>query len=702
MRMLKIYMIAGALTLPGAAMSQQQDSLNNKTLQEIVVLSGTATRTSFSKLDVPLRTIPATINNISGASLQLQGIDDLTGALAKVQGVRPVSTYGAFQHYVIRGFNDFLLVVDGFRDDRQNIASSAPMTNLAAVDHIEVLKGPAGAMFGHSGIGGIISVARKTPGTTPSAEFNILYGGFNTRRISAGAGGPLSPTLRYRADAGISATDGWRGAGSNRNSAYVAFDFTPTEKDRFQLRLGANKDMYDNDAGIPTVNGEMLPEVKRSYRYNTTQSYTKANHADVQLQYTRRLNSRMTVTEQLSYATDLINYLSSESLELTRGKDSVARGYLQFEHHTQPFQHSLDFTWDVPSGRIQQKILAGWSLNVLHRYTDYDNPLRSRTATTIPLTAPLDNQGNLPVINTHRKTIDETMNGIYLQDWVNFSPKFKVLAAIRFDQFSGSYRSDTLQSPTTTASKGDPYRKHTSRLTYRAGFVYEPLEAVNIYGSYATYFKPARQVPGVTNLSLDPESGYQAELGTRLTLARHLTLNVAAFYLLKRNIIVSLGKGLYDQASEAASKGIETDITWQPLPVFSISAGYAFTDARFKNYTSKVTGAGNLTDKRLPFAMIHQFNIQSSYTVCRGATVFAGLSYNGDNYTDSRNTVLLPAYYLVNAGASYTFRRVRVTVNAENLLDNREYFIGAINNTQLYPGAPVNYNVALHYTFNGR
>lgn len=700
--MLKVYTLIGAFLCPAAAFAQQPDTISNRTLHEVEVLSATPVRTSFGKLDVPVRSLPSTINTISGAALQLQGVDDMLGALSKVQGVRPVATYGAFQHYVIRGFNDFLLLVDGFRDERQNIASSATMSNLAAVDHIEVLKGPGAAMFGHSGIGGTINIIRKQPTAGPVYEFNALYGSFNTRRISAGAGGAISPTLRYRADVGMSVTDGWRGSGNNRNSAYFALDYVPTAKDRFQLRIGANKDKYDNDAGIPAVNGELLPGVKRSFRYNTTQSYTYSDRADFQLQYTRKLNNRMSVTEQLSYATDVINYLSSETLELTAAKDSVARGYLQFEHHTKPFQHSLDFSWDIPSGAIQQKLLAGWSLNLLNRFTDYDSPLRSKTATTISLTDPFDNQGSLPVNNTHHKMIDEVMNGVYIQDWINFSPKFKILAAIRFDHFNGYYRTDTLQSPTTKAAQGEAYKKNTTRVTYRAGFVYEPVSAVNIYGSYATYFKPARQVPGVTTFSLDPETGYQAELGARLSIGSQVSLNIAGFYLLKNNIIVSLGKGLYDQASEAASKGIEADLTWHPLPALGITTGYAYTDARFKNYTSKITGAGNLSGKRLPYAMEHQFNMQASYELLKGATIFAGASYNGSNYTDSRNTVLLPEYTLLNAGCTYAFGRMRVTVNADNLLDNRSYFVSAINNTQLYAGMPLNYNVALRYQFNGK
>lgn len=52
----------------------------------------------------------------------------------------------------------FVLFVDGVRDERHNISQSAPSTNLATVEGIDVLKGPSSVMFGHSALGEIINV----------------------------------------------------------------------------------------------------------------------------------------------------------------------------------------------------------------------------------------------------------------------------------------------------------------------------------------------------------------------------------------------------------------------------------------------------------------------------------------------------------------------------------------------------------------
>lgn len=93
--------------------------------------------------------------------MQQRNVFDIGDAVKSVTGVRPINRYGGFQTFRIRGFNNFVMLVDGVRDERHNISTSAPSTNLANVERIEVLKGPAGVLYGHSALGGIINIVRK-------------------------------------------------------------------------------------------------------------------------------------------------------------------------------------------------------------------------------------------------------------------------------------------------------------------------------------------------------------------------------------------------------------------------------------------------------------------------------------------------------------------------------------------------------------
>ncbi|MCF2443390.1 TonB-dependent receptor [Dyadobacter sp. CY345] len=172
--------------------------LNSRTnqLYEVVISSG-ANRsfTYVNKIDVAMRDMPITTARVSIKTIEQRGADDLGEAIKNTTGVRANNTYGGFQHFTIRGFSNFVLLIDGIRDERHNISTSAPNTNLANIESIEVLKGPASVLFGHSALGGIINIARKRPTANFKADFSATYGSFNTRRMRAGAGGAISDKL---------------------------------------------------------------------------------------------------------------------------------------------------------------------------------------------------------------------------------------------------------------------------------------------------------------------------------------------------------------------------------------------------------------------------------------------------------------------------------------------------------------------------
>ncbi len=522
----------------------------------------------------------------------------MTGALQYVSGVRPVSTYGGFQQFNMRGFADFLLMVDGFRDERSNAAGSAPLTNMAGVESVEVLKGPGSVLTGHSAVGGIINVIRRQPSDTAVLEAGLAYGSFNTKRLRVGAGGAISKQLSYRLDIGVSDEDGWRGAGSSRNSAYFALGWKPTDKDRFTLQIGANKDRYDSDAGIPTIDGKVLPGIRSDTRYNSAQDRMTNERSDISLQYDRRISRNLTLTNRIAYAADDIEHNAAEGLAINAARDSVSRKFLQFNHRTFPLQNMLDLHWRFKTGCIEHRMVTGWSFNLLKRQTQFDRRFRTGYAHSVSLYDPVDMQGAPPVQNTDRTNINEIMNGFYVQDWINISPQLKALAAVRFDHFNGRYRPDDLAAGT----RGVTTKRNVNVATYRAGLVYEPLRYLSFYGSWSNYFRPARQIAAATDINLQPETGYQYEGGIRLTHRDRLSLNVAGFYLKKNDIIVNLGGGRFDRGSEADSRGAEVDLQVEILPDWSFQSNYTYTDAKYKKYTAASQGGKDLSGRQLVFA----------------------------------------------------------------------------------------------------
>ncbi|MDR6198016.1 TonB-dependent receptor [Siphonobacter sp. SORGH_AS_0500] len=676
--------------------------LNQKTHELSLVTITSQRNRSFSalnKIDVPIRDLPLSVSSVTVKTIEQRGIDDLGDAMKNTTGVRSNNTYGGFQHFTIRGFSNFVLLVDGVRDERHNISTSAPNTNLANVERIEVLKGPASVLFGHSALGGIINIVRKQPTADFRANFSTSYGSFNTRRMRAGAGGSINTQLRYRMDFGVSNTDGFRQAGVATNNAYVALEYTPTSKDYFYLAVGANKDVYRTDSGIPVLaGGALVPGMDITTRYNDPADFLKHTRTDFQLRYVRELTPHLKLSNQLSYSDDNIDYFSTEELSLNSRLDSITRSFpYYFNHLTKPLQNQLELTYDWNTGKISQKVLLGYSLNYLDRKTyngTIDGPGKFAK---IPVVNPIENQGYLNYYDTYYRATIETVHGIYLQDFIRFSEKIKALVGLRYDLFKGDYYTDQVDRERHVTSYGATSTIARNALTYRLGLVYQPIEPLSVYASYSTYFKPSRRV-APNGETFDPETGYQAEVGSRLELSSRFSANASIYYMRKDNQVESLSGGIFKRIGSAESKGVEIEAQGNPVAGLDLTAGYTFTQAQYLPFASAEVNpvAGNaaiLAPKHLVNAWIN-YTIQQ--TTLKGLNAGAGFNFQSKAFANAANTYQLPAYKTVDAALGYQMSRVDIRANVNNLFNER-YFTNVILTRQFYPGATRHYLLTISY-----
>ena len=132
-------------------------------IQEVVATAARKPRPQITKLDVPMKYLPISINSITASSLELRGIRNIQDAVRFMPGVRFQTSYGAFQQLSIRGFDHSIMMIDGIRDERSAINNSYPVPDLSCIESIELLKGPASVLYGHSAVGGTLNIVRKSP-----------------------------------------------------------------------------------------------------------------------------------------------------------------------------------------------------------------------------------------------------------------------------------------------------------------------------------------------------------------------------------------------------------------------------------------------------------------------------------------------------------------------------------------------------------
>ena len=137
-----------------------------------------------------LQKVPIAITAFTPEALAEKGITDVAGLGKFAPGVDIVSTSpfsGSNQvlSAFIRGIgqDDFAFNLDPgvgvYVDGVYYARTVGAVVDLLDLDHVEILKGPQGTLFGRNTIGGAISVVTRDPGNAFGGSGDVTYGSFN-------------------------------------------------------------------------------------------------------------------------------------------------------------------------------------------------------------------------------------------------------------------------------------------------------------------------------------------------------------------------------------------------------------------------------------------------------------------------------------------------------------------------------------------
>ena len=566
-------------------------------IQEVVATAHYKARPQITKLDVPMTYLPISVNSIQASSLELRGIRDMQEAARFMPGIRIQTSYGAFQQISVRGFDHAVMMVDGVRDERSAINNSYPIGDLSSVESIELLKGPASVLYGHSAVGGILNVVRKSPSAKPTVNARLSYGSYENKQATIGMGGRLAGPVNYYANVNYADQEGWRSNGNRRFSGYLALQARLGAQDVIDVRGGFNRDFYGTEIGLPDLmandvysasddklylrKNDMLPGLDREARYNNESDFMKNHGWNVSGQYTHTFDNGAKLMDRLSFTSDDINYFGTESLDYLESDDAIYDHYymkngkkryicldtvylsfpLRFSHITKTVSNTLELSGKASTGDVRHNYMGGWALVAMNRtsYSGYNlgvdvqGPgLYSHVSVYDPHSMGYMTSRFSKATPTHYYT-----NSLYAQDLMEFGEHWKVLAALRYDFFR--YLSTSAKTPSGKREyeeHGDFNRIKNRALTYRFGAVYMPHPSTSLYASFASFFKPIRTfyqdnvvyvdaggkrfTPKKNEEVFKPEEGYQAEVGVKYQLNQYLTANASLFYIRKMNSTATL------------------------------------------------------------------------------------------------------------------------------------------------------------------
>lgn len=567
-------------------------------LQEVVVHTNRKARPQVTKLDVPMKYLPLSVNSLEAGSLEIRGIRNIQEATRFMPGIRIQTSYGAFQQISVRGFDHAVMMVDGIRDERSAINNSYPIPDLSSVESIELLKGPASVLYGHSAVGGILNIVRKAPSERPTVNARLAYGSFENKEATLGMGGKLVGPVNYYANVNYADQEGWRDNGNRRFSGYLALSAQITPDDRLEIRSGFNRDFYGTEIGLPPImssdiynttddqlylhKNDMLPGLDREARYNNESDFMKNYGWNISGQYTHQFSEGMKLTDRLSFSADDINYFGTETLDYLESDEPIYDHYywkgpdekryicldtvylsypLRFSHIAKTVSNSLELSGHFQTGEVKHNYMGGYAFVALNRnsYTGYnlgDDVQGPGLYSHVSVYDP-HSMGYMTSKFSKATVTHHYANSLYLQDLLELGERWKVLAALRADFFR--YLSASADTPTGKReyeSHGSFNRIRNRALTYRLGAVYLPHPNTSLYASFATFFKPIRTfyqdnvvyvdangerfTPTRNEEVFKPEKGYQAEVGIKYDLNQLLHANASLFYIRKMNSTTTL------------------------------------------------------------------------------------------------------------------------------------------------------------------
>ena len=173
----------------------------------------TATKRAQALSDVPIAVSAVTaeslqnsgatdirqLNQISPSLLVSSTSSEAGAGVARIRGIGTVGDNPGLEASVA-------VFIDGVYRSRSGVG----LTELGAIERIEVLRGPQGTLFGRNASAGLINIVTAKPKFETEGTAEVTYGNYDYWRLAGGITGPLiEDKLAYRLDGVFTRRDGY-------------------------------------------------------------------------------------------------------------------------------------------------------------------------------------------------------------------------------------------------------------------------------------------------------------------------------------------------------------------------------------------------------------------------------------------------------------------------------------------------------------
>ena len=565
---------------------------------------------SVTRSETPLTKVPLAIHTVDRAQISRAkptwGLDE---ALANVPGVFVANRYnfsqdqrisirgfGARSAFAVRGIK---ILVDGIPQTLPDGQGQLTNLELGEVDHIEVLRGSASALFGNAS-GGVISIW-----TNPQSIDDVR----EDARVVAGQFSERSGRSWNK----WQTTTGVRVGGGSAALTVSRLDYEG-ERDH----SGADQRVLNARLRLPLADGwslALVTDVGDNPRADNPGSLTLAElraNPDQAPALNLQRNAGKAVTQVQSGATVRRAWANGGEAAftlfgLTRDlKNPITTTYIDLDRIDYGARASV--TYPAPLGSLVHRLTAGIDFQRLRddrknfAYTASD-PAKPDTVRT------LDQLEHVTEI------------GPFVQSALELSPRTTLTAGLRYDWVKFGVQDHLIFATPTDTNPDDSGARLMRALSGSFGIGVNPSSTVTVYANVGSSFETPTTTElanspagtGGFNTGLKPQQAWNYEIGTRGSAGQRVGYTVAVFQADVRDALIpyeiAAPRFYYRNAGSTRHRGMEVSADLSIAPGMSLNVAWTYSDYRYRHYTFTDTIPHVLDGRALPGIPKHWLNL---------------------------------------------------------------------------------------------
>jgi iron complex outermembrane recepter protein len=548
---------------------------------------------------------------------------------------------------------------------------------------VEVVKGPATALYGSDAIGGMVNVLSRSAHEAPPVTLSLEGGafGFGRALLSASTGSLLT-------ELNVTRTDGWRsGTGYDRQSGSLRWEHSS--------RLGTFRPMVawsridQSTAGTSSISED-------DFRTSPTRNYTPISYREVQAVRASvaweqlRGSTLLSVTPFMRWnRMELLpNWTLTYDPHISRTGHASAGALLKLRHDLTPLRTRIVTGIDLdysPGTHREWTITAARDAGV---FTSYD-------------------RGAL----IYDYDVAFSSVSPYTQLEISPTATVRVVGGLRYDRLGYAY-----DNALGILQEGSHRRPGDTNVTYerlspKLGVIWAPRAEFRVFANYGHGFRAPsegqlfRQGRAESTLALRPVRARNVELGAGGVIAGIVSYDVAVYRMSKLDDILAFtredGSAETMNAGETLHRGIEVGAA-AALP-WDLRVDATFSNARHSYVTWTPRAGTDYSGNTMESAPERTASAGITWTprALGGANLGVDAHHIGPFWMDAANTRQYEGHTTMSIrGTAPLTRRVELFARVSNVLDERYAEMAqytAARGAEYAPGLPRSLYVGARY-----